>query len=174
MHPHLRLIASAGLALSAALFVVSSSAARHLESPAGDVILTVSGAVEAKGADGVARFDLAGLRALGAREITTSSIWTDGDRTFTGVSLDVFLRHVGATGVTLRAAAANDYMVNIPVSDAVADGPIIAYEIDGEVMGLRDKGPLWMIYPYDAKAEYRTEVIFLRSIWQLDRIEVVN
>ncbi|MDP5360810.1 MAG: oxidoreductase, partial [Paracoccaceae bacterium] len=36
------------------------------------------------------------------------------------------------------------------------------------------KGPLWVVYPYDMSADYRSEVIYYRSIWQLDRIEVVK
>jgi hypothetical protein len=39
-------------------------------------------------------------------------------------------------------------------------------------MTVRDKGPLWIVYPYDAKPEYRQELIYSRSIWQLDHIEV--
>jgi hypothetical protein len=40
-------------------------------------------------------------------------------------------------------------------------------------MSVRDKGPLWVIYPYDSD-DYRSEVIYSRSIWQLDRLEVVQ
>ena len=76
--------------------------------------------------------------------------------------------------MTLRATAINDYTVEIPVSDAVEGGPIIAYSVDGKPMSVRDKGPLWVIYPYDSGAQYRSEVIYSRSIWQLDRIEVVK
>ena len=39
---------------------------------------------------------------------------------------------------------------------------------------MRDKGPLWIIYPYDQNTDYQTEVIYSRSIWQLDRIEVLK
>jgi hypothetical protein len=46
--------------------------------------------------------------------------------------------------------------------------------MDGKTMSVRDKGPLWIIYPYDSSADYRTEVVYSRSIWQLDRIEAVN
>jgi hypothetical protein len=46
--------------------------------------------------------------------------------------------------------------------------------MDGNAMSVRDKGPLWVIYPYDSDAAYRTEVIYSRSIWQLDRLEVVQ
>ena len=57
-------------------------------------------------------------------------------------------------------------------SDAVEEGPIVAYEMDGKLMSRRDKGPLWLIYPYSSNAEYRTEVIYSRSIWQLDRMAI--
>ena len=46
--------------------------------------------------------------------------------------------------------------------------------MNGEIMSLRDKGPLWVIYPYDQNAAYRSEVTYSRSIWQLDRIEVTQ
>ena len=62
----------------------------------------------------------------------------------------------------------------MPLTDAVEGGPIVAYRMDGETMSVRDKGPLWIVYPYDSDADYRTEVIYSRSIWQLDRIEVIK
>jgi hypothetical protein len=72
------------------------------------------------------------------------------------------------------ATAINDYSVEIPLSDAVEGGPIIAYLMDGEEMSIRDKGPLWVIYPYDSDADFRSEVVFSRSIWQLDRLEILR
>lgn len=170
----LRPLAVVTLAISAVVFVVSSGNARQIAAPVGEVILTVSGSIEATGPDTSVQFDLAGLRALGARQIATSTIWTTGPHSFTGVSLDVLLRHLGAKGATLQAVAVNDYAINIPTSDAVPGGPIIAYEMDGAVMSLRDKGPLWVIYPYDSDASFRSEVIYSRSIWQLDRINVID
>ncbi|MCX8508022.1 MAG: molybdopterin-dependent oxidoreductase, partial [Rhodobacteraceae bacterium] len=107
------------------------------------------------------------------RTISTSTIWTDGTHDFTGVPLDVFLQKVGATGTLLHATAINDYTVDVPMSDAMPGGPILAYLMDGKPMSIRDKGPIWLIYPYDSDDRYRSEVIYSRSIWQLDRIEVV-
>jgi hypothetical protein len=37
-------------------------------------------------------------------------------------------------------------------------------------MSLREKGPLWVIYPYDSDPAYRTEETYSRSIWQLNRL----
>lgn len=51
--------------------------------------------------------------------------------------------------------------------------PIVAVLRDGERFGVRDKGPLWIIFPYDAEPRFRNEQIFAYSIWQLVSIEVL-
>ena len=80
----------------------------------------------------------------------------------------------GIESGTIQARAINDYTVSIPVSDAVGDGPMIAYRLNGEEMSIRDNGPLWIVYPYDSKSAYQTEVIYRRSIWQLDRLTIAD
>jgi hypothetical protein len=52
------------------------------------------------------------------------------------------------------------------------DAALIAYAMDGKEMSVRYKGPLWIVYPYDSNANYRTEITYARSVWQLDRIDV--
>jgi hypothetical protein len=47
---------------------------------------------------------------------------------------------------------------------------MIAYARNGEPMSLREKGPFWLVYNYDADPAFRTETVYSRSIWQLDRI----
>ncbi|MGR3607464.1 MAG: oxidoreductase, partial [Sulfitobacter sp.] len=42
----------------------------------------------------------------------------------------------------------------------------------GSLMSRRGKGPLWIVYPYDNNPSYKTETIYSRSIWQMDRIAV--
>ena len=148
--------------------------AEDLSVPEGDVILTVWGAIGATNVDGKAQFDLGMLEAIGDRTVVTSTIWTDGPQTFLGVSLNLLVKRLGVSGDVLRARSINDYYVDIPVSDAIEGGPIIAYKVNGDVMLVRNKGPLWVVYPYDENPEYRSEVIYSRSIWQLDRIEVIN
>lgn len=148
--------------------------AEELEVPRGDVLLTVTGEISVANTGGSAQFDLEMLEALDSTEIETSTIWTDGVHVFQGVSLAVLVQRLGIEGTTLTATAINDYAVEIPLSDAVEGGPIVAYRMDGNTMSLRDKGPLWVIYPYDSNSDYRSEVIYSRSIWQLDRIEAAN
>lgn len=136
-----------------------------------DVVLTLNFASEMAEA---VEFTLEDLNAIGERQFSTTTIWTTGPQTFSGVSLDAFLSSQGIENGTILASAINDYTVEIPVSDAVIDGPMIAYRLNGEEMSIRDKGPLWIVYPYDSKSEYQAEVIYSRSIWQLDRIEIVD
>jgi hypothetical protein len=148
--------------------------ASDLSAPTGEVLLTVSGNVAVTNGDGIAEFDLEMLEAFAPTTIDTSTIWTEGVHRFQGVSLKDLVETLGIEGATLRATAINDYAIEIPVSDAVEGGPILAYRIDGNTMSVRDKGPLWVIYPYDDNADFRKEVIYSRSIWQLDRIEAFN
>lgn len=138
----------------------------------GEVILVVTGLDPARFPNGELDFDTGRLKALGQTQLRTSTIWTDGVHEFGGVLLKDFVSFLNLKGGTLRAHALNDYAVDIPVSDGVPDGPLLAFEMDGEPMSTRDKGPLWVVYPYDQNPAYRSEVIFTRSIWQLERIEV--
>jgi hypothetical protein len=122
----------------------------------------------------VTKFTLADLREMDATKIRTTTIWTDGVQEFTGVALHVLLAETGIDGSALAATAINDYVIEIPVSDAIPGGPIIAYERNGRTMSVRDKGPLWIVYPYDSNIEYQSEVTYSRSIWQLDRLELLD
>lgn len=142
--------------------------------PTGEVVLKVLGVLTEDNNGGAARFDLAMLEGLGAVEFETSTIWTQGEQHFEGVPLGVLAEYLGISGATIRASAINGYAVDIPLSDAVEGGPIIAYKLNGEKMSVRDKGPLWIVYPYDSKIEYQSEVVYSRSIWQLEQIEVIE
>lgn len=159
-------------ALAVVMLAGLAAAAEPLPAPAGKVILTVDGAISVTNGAGVAQFDIALLESLGTETITTSTIWTEGDVTFTGVPLARLLDRLGVTEGTLQVAAANDYSAAIPVSDAAQNGPIIAFLRDGRPMSVRDNGPLWIIYPFDSDPRFRTEEIYARSIWHLIRITV--
>ncbi|SMR72773.1 hypothetical protein SAMN04488030_1517 [Aliiroseovarius halocynthiae] len=141
----------------------------EFKSPEGDVILTIN----YDGATGTEtiELDLAGIEDLGLTTIETSTIWTEGVQSFVGIELATLTRALGIASGTIRAVALNDYAVEIPVSDAVTGGPILAVMRNAAPMSVRDKGPVWVIYPYDASSDYRTEVIYSRSIWQLTKLD---
>lgn len=141
--------------------LVSSAAAE-------DVILTVT-----KG-DEVTTFDRESLSDLGLETIVTSTIWTEGTQVFEGVPLKALVEKFDVTDGMIDAWAINDYLAEIPLTDAVENGPILALTLNGAEMSVRDKGPIWIIYPYDQDAMFRSEVVYARSVWQLDRIEFLE
>ena len=155
--------------LVAALLVHFSSLSPVL---AGEVILTISGTSPSDGSQINATYDLAALQALPKTSFTTATMWTEGPQAFEGVLLKDILDANGIDKGTISATAINDYAIDIPVSDAVVGGPIIAYALNGAPMSVREKGPLWIVYPYDQNMDYQSEVVFSRSIWQLNRITI--
>lgn len=138
----------------------------------GAVLLTLSGEMAVTNDGDVARFDLGMIADLGTETLVTSTPWTQGPQVFGGVPLYRLMARVGAAGDTLFAEASNDYNAVIPMSDAVEGGAFLAFAINGEAMTLRNNGPLWLVYPFDVNKEFRNEVTFSRSIWQLDRLQI--
>lgn len=145
-----------------------------LPTPQGTILLTVTGDIAATNNGDSAQFDLEMLNALGTIEYQTETLWTTGTVTFKGPTLSALLDRLGVSSGTIRAHAINDYVIEIPVADVEPEAPMIAYAMNGKNMSRRDKGPLWVVYPYDSEAKYRSEVVYTRSIWQLDRINIVK
>lgn len=131
------------------------------------VILTVDGAVKAR-----TDFTRAGLEALGLATIKTTTPWHDGVQIFEGVPLDKLMKAVEAKGTKVNVVALNRYTMEIPIADFAAHGVILATRHNGQPMAVRDKGPLFVIYPYDEKPELRTETYYGRSVWQVRSITV--
>ncbi len=112
------------------------------------------------------------LKELPSSSFETETIWTEGAQTFQGVSLKDLMDTLDVSEGMIEATAINDYAVEIPMEDAVSDGPIIAYANNAKEMSRRGKGPLWIVYPYDSDVKYQTETIYSRSIWQLNRLAI--
>lgn len=119
-------------------------------------------------------FDMESLKAMPHVTVTTETEWTTPGKkaVFTGVLLRDLLKKTGVDGVeVLSYAAANDYAVEIPTSDAMKYDVILAYEQDGAALDNADKGPLWVMYPYSDHEELKTKVYYSRAIWQLRKIK---
>ena len=138
--------------------------------PAEKPLLTISGKIDAK--EGVAQFDRTTLEALGMVEFETSTPWYKGPVKFEGVPLAKLMAAVGAKGERLIAVALNDYSTELPIEDARKFNVIVALKRDGEYMPIRDKGPLFIVYPYDSDPELKSQKFYSRSVWQLARLEV--
>ncbi|MDR7097424.1 hypothetical protein [Hydrogenophaga laconesensis] len=143
-----------------------------LRQPKGRIVLTMSGKIGQANKEKDAVFDMAMLEALPQHSFTTRTPWYDRPVKFTGPLLSDLLAATKAQGVTINASAINDYTIRIPMADAEAHGIIVARLLDDQPMAVRDKGPLFVIYPFDSKAELRSSTYYERSIWQLKRMSI--
>ncbi len=112
------------------------------------------------------------LLDLPQHEFRTSTIWTKGEILFSGPRLsDVLeLAKIGTGKVMLSAV--NNYSVEMPRSFVGEDTPILAIRMNGEPFSLREKGPIWVVFPYDVSEEFKSAQHYALSIWQLTEIQV--
>jgi hypothetical protein len=157
------LIGSAGL---------SSATAEPLRSPTGKPILTISGKISNTNKGATAQFDRPMLEAVGMTTIETTGPWYEGTAKFEGVNLNKLMELVGASGDRVDVVALNDYSSEIPMKDFASYNVILAIKRNGEYMPVRDKGPLFVIYPFDSNPELKNQTFYGRAVWQVSRIIV--
>lgn len=114
------------------------------------------------------------LDIMDQTEFTTQTIWIDDKVTFQGVALSAVLEQANARGTLVTMTALNDYAVDIPFAEIGEDYPIVATRMNGDTMPVRDKGPYWVVYPYDFDESFQTETTYARSIWQLKSLDVMD
>ncbi len=167
-----RLLLAAVLTLAMGIGASVAARACEIAPPQGDVVLTVTGAIGACTKDQVAEFDMAALEALPRTEVKTANPWEKGPVSYQGVKLSDLLATVKASGETAVFAALNDYASDIPVADLKKYTIILAYKREGEYMSVRDKGPLWVIFPFTDNPELSTEIRYAQSVWQVARLTI--
>jgi hypothetical protein len=150
--------------LFGALSILASVA---LGASAQDAILTVK---DTAGGAADRTLTLAEIQAIGTTQIQTSTAWTDGPQTFEGVSGADLVKTLGVTATEVVASALNDYSVVIPFGDFNSDKLLLAYARNGEAMSVRDKGPLWIVFPFDDPA-FSTDAYRTYAIWSLSKLE---
>jgi hypothetical protein len=149
-----------------------AAAPSKLAQPKDKPILTMTGQIGVTNQSGAAVFDRAMLESLGLVAIETQTPWYANKVRFEGVPMSKLLQVVGASGQKLSVTALNDYKTDIPVEDFKRYNAILALKRDGQYMPVSDKGPLFIVYPYDAHAELKSQKFYGRSAWQVARIEV--
>ena len=170
-NPWFRLLMAPAFGLLAFL-AANTAGAGSLQPPVDKPILTVTGKISVTNKDGAAQFDRAMLEALGENAFSTSTPWYKEPVKFEGVPLAKLMAAVGATGDKIVSFALNDYSAEMPMEDAQKLGVILALKRDGEYMSVRDKGPLFIVYPFDSNPDLKAQKYYSRSVWQVARIEV--
>lgn len=164
--------ALAWISIALILLLSRTAAAESLPQPTGQVILTISGNITKTNNGGNAEFDLDMLHALGTRVMSVTTSWTDGTQEFSGVMMRDLMAAVGAKGKTVEAIALNDYTYAIDIEDFFLYPVIVATELNGKVLKIRDKGPLWIVYPLDKFTKEQKNSIERRMVWQLKQLIV--
>lgn len=123
--------------------------------------------------DAEAQFTDATLSDLPQVSFSTTTLWTQGLISFSGPTLQSVLEVTGFTPdvEAIRLTALNDYSVTMETSLIGQNAPIVANRINGAPFSVRDKGPLWIMFPFDLDIKYRSESFYSLSIWQLSHIE---
>lgn len=82
------------------------------------------------------------------------------------------LAAIDARPKSVIAWAINDYMAEFDPTQDGWNEALIAYSVNGKPMPVREKGPLWIVFPYDESPKFRSDYIYSQSVWQLNRIDV--
>lgn len=161
--------AATALAASTTIAAAPAFAARKNATPAGPVLLTVTGEIAAPNRgpldhaldqmmhkqklefDRAHVFDFAALAALPAIEIRPTLEYDGKRHTLRGPLLADVMRAAGADpqaeGYVLRAI--DGYAVMVAREDALKYRFIVATHLDGKPMALGGLGPLWAVYEAD-------------------------
>jgi hypothetical protein len=153
-------------------FGTGARAEDGLPQPTGPVVLVISGDIAHSNGPNRASFDIEMLKQIGMTSLVTSTPWTEGTSKFEGVLARDVLRYVGARSDHITAISMNDYLVEIPIKDFVDHDVIFALKRDGKFLGVRDMGPVLIVYPFDRDASLWTESVFTRCVLQLGAVYV--
>ncbi|MBC7726676.1 MAG: hypothetical protein H7242_03540 [Microbacteriaceae bacterium] len=156
----------------AALPLLAARPALALDLPQGPVVPSLSGRLRQPNHGAVAVFDMAMLERLPRSSFSTRTPWYTQARRFTGPLLRDVLSAAGGHGSVIRASALNGYRVDIPLDEAQRYDMLVARLLDDKPMPVRDKGPLFIIYPFDRHASLRNALCFSRCVWQLNSIDL--
>lgn len=161
-----------GLLLAICVFIAGQMTAHGQRKPGRDsVVLTVSWA---DGRSAPVKFALKDIEKLERKDYMTvlpPAVNVQGKHDWTGVPLRAVLSASNEKNFsTMRVTALDGFEVNLPASDLDRFDPILAYQKDGQYIGILDKGPLFLIYPFDSHRELQTMEYTNRAIWQATSI----
>ena len=157
--------------LVASAFLAKAIVCAPTKAVAQETILEVS--VSTAQMQSQASYSLLDLDSIPQTTILTENDFIDGTKMFTGPLVRDLLQ--GATPETASQViliAVNDYQVEVPIEDFFDYDVILATRMAGALLSVRDKGPIWVVYPMSEHPELRDNIYNSRLIWQLRRLEV--
>ena len=155
--------------LALSLLLSTPAYSDSISSPQGRVILSLLGAVQSSNhPDGGLHFDFNMLEQLPQQSFVTSTPYTETTHEYRGPSLSQVLKLAGIENRALTAAALNEY--SVALSGKELDQAILAIRQDGQKMRIRNKGPIWLMFPLDKDQSLDRPSVHQQMIWQLRSI----
>lgn len=117
------------------------------------------------------QYNLTQLDAFPQHVYETKTPWT-GRHTFSGPLLkDVMFKSGLVSPRAITARALNDYIVDIDLILMEKYPVLLATRMDGNPMRIRNKGPIWILFPLDQFPELNTMEVHGQMVWQLEKLE---
>ena len=156
---------------------------------AGPVVLTVTGAVENTNRDAInpdfdklfvfndtsfdkaMEFDLEGLAALPQTTVRTDFPLGGDLVEYSGPALAEVLSAAGATGDTVTVQALDGYAVDVPYTEMIDKGAVLALSRDGTPLGIGSFGPAQIVFPRGEREDL-AEMPDDWWVWQIYHISV--
>jgi hypothetical protein len=107
-------------------------------------------------------------------ELITATPWTDGNQTFRGAPLAAVIEQAGIARGLVSARALNDYSINLPIEQLLEADAFLAVQMNGELMRIRDKGPFWIVFPWNDRPELLSRDVHAWSVWQLRSLTLLD
>ncbi|MBE9399541.1 molybdopterin-binding oxidoreductase [Pontibacterium sp. N1Y112] len=117
------------------------------------------------------QYSLKQLDAFPQHVYETKTPWTSR-HSFSGPLLkDVMYKSGLVSPRAITARALNDYIVDIDLILMEKYPVLLATRMDGNPMRIRNKGPIWILFPLDQFPELNTMEVHGQMVWQLEKLE---
>lgn len=113
------------------------------------------------------------IRKAGLHEYQAVLTATDGTpKRASGALLRDLIAAAGFKGSRVWATALDGYRMDLPMAEIMAVDVLAATALDGVPLSVRDRGPVWLVYPSVDHPEFRDPVHEARSVWQVKELVV--
>ncbi|MEM7672114.1 MAG: hypothetical protein AAF212_02120 [Verrucomicrobiota bacterium] len=144
----------------------------RISAPNGKPILHVTGKIQVSTDGESAIFDYDLLKQFPQHSLRVKSPWFDTEHTQSGPLLKDVLEFLGVRGGSMYVQALNGYAASVPVADAQNLKVLLSIDRDGKPLRVREKGPVFITYPFTEMPELHDEMVYAKSVWMVKSIEI--
>lgn len=121
-------------------------------------------------------FTLSELQALTQADVTTAHPWNTQAQHYRGIDLTALLEQlfVNQQIRSLNLEGLNGFSMALEWTKINKYSPILAWQENGQLMSRRNKGPLWLMLPFDQVPELKQADFLHYMVWQLRTIRVYS